>query len=98
MLVNEVHTAFLSCSTDFFTILHKALIGFLVLGSSYCFKRIVVLGYVEAEEILCGEILAAFRTAVAVDLGVVHFKVGKGGEEQGFGVGWKGEFHYCSRC
>lgn len=98
MLVNEMHTALLGRRTDLLTALHKAPVRLLVLGPPCFLERVVVLGYVEAEEMVCGEVLAAFGAAVAVDLGVVDFEVGEGGEGEGFLVGWEGAFHYCSSC
>lgn len=56
----------------------------------------MVLGDVEGEEVLGGEVLVAGGAAVCVGLGVVDFEVGEGGEGEGR-VGGEGAFHRGSR-
>ena len=96
VLIDEMHPAFLRRRTDLLAILHEAAKRFLVSRPSRLGEGIVVLGNVQAEEVLRGEVSVAFGTAVAVGFGVVDFEVGEGGEGEGFGVGGQGAFHCCS--
>ena len=96
VLVNQMHPPLLRRRADLLTTLDKASIRLLLFSSPRRLKRIVVLGDMEAEEMLCGKVLLAFGAAVAVDLGVVNFEVGEGGEGEGVVVRWEGAFHYCS--
>ena len=96
VLVDEMHPAFLRRRTDLLAILHEATIRFLVSRPPRVREGIVVLGNVQAEEVLGGKVSVAFGTAVAMGFGVVNFEIGEGGEGEGFGVRWQGAFHSCS--
>ena len=96
VLIDEMHPPFLRRRTDLLAIFHKAAVCFLISRPSCLGQWIVVLGYVQTEEVLGGEVPVAFGTAVAVGFGVVDFEVGEGGEGEGFGVGWQGAFHCCT--
>lgn len=96
VLIDEMHPAFLRRRTDLLAIFHKAAVRFLLSRPSRLGEWIVVLGYVQSEEVLGGEVPVAFGTAIAMGFGVVDFEVGEGGEGEGFGVRWQGAFHGCS--
>ena len=57
----------------------------------------MVLGDVEAKEMLGREVLMAIRAAVAMIFGIVDLEVGEGGKGDGLVVGRKRTFHHCSR-
>ena len=54
----------------------------------------MVLAHMQPQEIVGREVLAAFRTAGGVCLGVVDLEVREGEEGDGLVVGGEGAFHY----
>lgn len=91
-----MHPPFQRRTAHLLAALHQAPIRLLALRSPRLVQRIVVLGDVEGEEVLGGEVPVAGGAAVRVGLGVVDLEVGEGGEGEG-GVGWEGAFHCGSR-
>lgn len=73
MFIDEVHTALLPCAADLVTAFDEASINLVAPVAFRCGDRIVILGDVQRQEMLCGEVSVAFQTSIYMRLGVVDF-------------------------